>query len=153
VASSVKENEETTIAQRTNTNGTLGTVDEEVVAVNTGACGCELVTVTLVDEIDGENRLENILGGHLTLFKASSVGSHASLAGNVSLGNGTTNDSEHGLRSLGSKTLGNKLIQPTSGDGVVLESLGLKKLDEVLDGGSEITTNAQLLKSHNHMFP
>jgi hypothetical protein len=153
VTAAVKKDKETTIAQRADTNRALGTVDEEVVAVNAGACGSELVTVTLVDEVDGEDGLENVLRGHLTLLKSGSVLSHASLAGNVSLGDGTTDNSKHGLGSLSSKTLGDKLIQPTSGDGVVLESLGLEKLDEIFDGGSEITTNTQLLKSHDHVLP
>jgi hypothetical protein len=153
VASSVKEDKETTIAQRTDTNGALGTVDEKVVAVDTSAGSCELVTEALVDEVDGEDSLEDILGGNLTLLKAGSVLSHASLTGDVSLGDGTTHNSKHGLGSLSSKTLGDKLIQPTSGDGVLLKSLGLEKLDEVLNGGSEITTNAQLLEGHDHVLP
>ncbi|CEI38582.1 unnamed protein product [Fusarium venenatum] len=153
VRSSVEKDKDTTIAQGTDTNMALGTVDEKVVAVNAGTSGCELVTETLVDEVDGENSLQDVLGGHLTLLKAGSVLSHASLAGNVSLGNSTTGDSKHGLGSLSGKTLGDKLIQPTSGDGVVLEGLGLEKLDEVLNGGSEITTNAQLLQGHDHVLP
>ncbi|CAF3476176.1 unnamed protein product [Fusarium graminearum] len=153
VTSSVEKDKDTTIAQRTNTNMALGAVDEKVVAVDAGTSGCELVTETLVDEVDGKDRLEHVLGGHLTLLKAGSVLGHASLAGNVSLGNGTTGDSKHGLGSLSGKALGDELVQPTSRDGVVLESLCLKKLDEVLNGGSEITTNAELLQGHNHVLP
>jgi hypothetical protein len=153
VTSPVEEDKDTTIAQGTDTNMALGAVDEKVIAVDAGTGGCELVTVALVDEVDGEDSLEDVLGGHLTLLKAGSVLGHAGLTGNVSLGNGTTSDSKHGLGSLGGKTLRDELTQPAGGNGVLLEGLGLEKLDEVLDGGSEITTNAQLLQGHDHVLP
>jgi hypothetical protein len=153
VASSIEQDKETTVAQSTDTNRALGAVDEEMVAVRAGTGGGELVSETLVDEVDGEDRLQDILGGNLTLLEASAILGHAGLTGNVSLGDGTADNGEHGLRSLSGKTLGDELIQPTSGDGVLLEGLGLEKLDKVLNGGSEITTNAQLLEGHDHVLP
>ncbi|CAF3637776.1 unnamed protein product [Fusarium graminearum] len=130
----------------------MGTVLDGVLDKLTRAGRSELGRVVLLLEqaslaVDGQTSGTNLF------LPAGSVLGHASLAGNVSLGNGTTGDSKHGLGSLSGKALGDELVQPTSRDGVVLESLCLKKLDEVLNGGSEITTNAELLQGHNHVLP
>ncbi|KAH3668228.1 hypothetical protein OGAPHI_001982 [Ogataea philodendri] len=53
--------------------------------------------------------------------------------------------------TLGRELLGNQLVQPSSSDGVVLEVRSLKQLDQVLDGGSEVTPNTQFLQCNDHV--
>ncbi|CAI6094402.1 unnamed protein product [Clonostachys chloroleuca] len=152
VTVAVEKDEETTISQGTDTNGALGSIDEQVVGISTRARSSELVPEPVVDEINVESRLEDLCGRNLALLEAGTVEGHALFALNVGLGDGTANNGEHAIRALGSETLGNELIQPACGDGVLLKILGLKKLDEIFDGGLEITTNAQFLESDNHVL-
>ncbi|KAH6606988.1 hypothetical protein Trco_006141 [Trichoderma cornu-damae] len=152
VAVAVEEDEETTIAEGADADGALGAVDEEVVGVETSTGGGKLVPETFIDEVDGEDGLQDLLGRHLTLFQTSSVLGQQRLAGDVRLGDGTAHNRQHGVGALGSKTLGDELIQPASGDGVLLESLGLEQLDEIFDSGPEVTTNAQLLEGNDHVL-
>jgi hypothetical protein len=152
VTATAEEDEKTSVAESADTHRTLRTVDEQVVAVQTGSgCG-ELVSVALVDEINREDRLENILGRDLTLLEAGTVLGDATLASNVGSANGTADDGKHGVWTLSGELLGNQLIQPTRRDGVVLEIWSLQKLDEVLNRGSKVTTDAQLLQSHDHVL-
>jgi hypothetical protein len=152
VTVAVEKDEETTISQGTDTNGALGSIDEQVVGISTRARSSELVPEPVVDEINVESGLEDLCRRNLTLLEASTVEGHALFALNVGLGDGTANNSEHAIRALGGETLGNELIQPACGDGILLKILGLKKLDEIFDGGLEITTNAQFLESDNHVL-
>jgi len=69
------------------------------------------------------------------------------------LGDSTTNDRKSSIRSLSGKSLRDQAIQPSSGDSILFERLELEELDEVLDGMSEITSNRQLLQSHDHVLP
>src|SRR5690606_11476020 len=116
------------------------------------ACGSELVSVTVVDEVDCEDRLEDVARWHLTLLQASAVSSKALFTGNVSLRDGTTHDSEHGIRPLGGQALRDELIEPASGGGVVLEIFGLQQFDEVLYSRLEVATNAKFFESDDHVF-
>jgi hypothetical protein len=153
VTASAEENQETAVSKGTDTDGALGAVDEEVVAVQAGASSSELIALALVYEVDGEDSLENILGGDLALAKTVAVLFNSSLASEVGLGDSTTNDSNNLVGTLSSQLVGDKLIQPSGGNGVVLESGSLEKLNEVLDGGTEITTNTQFLEGDNHVLP
>ncbi|ROV86895.1 hypothetical protein VMCG_10866 [Cytospora schulzeri] len=153
VTAAVKENKEATIAESANTDRALGPVDEEVVAVQARPGDGELVAEAFIDEVHGEDSLEYVLGRNLTLVQARLVVSNALLASKMRLGDSTANDSESGVRALSSKLVGDELVQPASGDGVVLEGLRLQELDEILDSGAEVTTNAQFLEGDDHVFP
>ena len=152
VTATVEKDKESTIAQSANADGALGAVDEEMVAIGARPGDGELVAVTLVDEVNGEDGPENVLGGDLALLETGAVLGHAGFARNVSLGDGTANDGQDGVGTLSGELVGDELVEPAGSDGVVLESLGLQKLDEVLDGGTEITANAQFLESNNHVL-
>jgi hypothetical protein len=152
VTAAVEQDEQTTVGKRSHTNGTSRAVDVECVAVESGAGDSELVTRSIVDEVDREDSLENVLGGDLTLLQADTVLGVADVTGDVSLGDGTRDDGEDGIGTLGGELLGDQLVEPSSSNGVVLEGRGLEQLDEVLDSGSEITTNAQFLESDNHLL-
>ena len=153
VTATVQQNKQATVSQSTNTDRALGSVDEQVVAVQAGSgCG-ELVTLALVDEVHGENGLEDILGGHLTLFEALAILLDTGFAGQMSLGDRTAQNSYNGIWTLRGQLVRDELVQPSSGDGVLLESRRLQQLDQVLDRRAEVTTDAQLLQSNNHVFP
>lgn len=47
--------------------------------------------------------------------------------------------------------LRDEAIQPASVDTIVLEAFSLQQLDEVFYGGSKVSSDGQLLKSHNHV--
>ena len=100
VGSSSQKHKQTTISKRSDTNRALGAVDEEVVAVKTGSGSGELVSVAFVDEIDGEDSLQNILRRDLTLLQAFAVFGNACLAGDVGLGDSTAEQqaSDRGAR-------------------------------------------------------
>ena len=70
----------------------------------------------------------------------------------MGLGDGTTNDGDSLIRTLSSQLVGDKLVKPSSGNSVVLECRGFEKLDQIFDGGSEITTNAQFLQGNDHVL-
>lgn len=152
VTATVEKDEESTVAQSTDADGALGAVDEEMVAISARPGDSELVAVTLVNEVNGEDSPENILGGDLTLLETGAVLGHAGFTGNVGLGDGTANDGQDGIGTLSSELVGDELIEPAGSDGVVLESLSLQKLDEVFDGGTEVTANAQFLEGDNHVL-
>jgi hypothetical protein len=152
VTATVKQDEQTTVGKRSHTDGTSWTVDEECVAIEARASDSELVTRSIVDEVDGEDSLENVLGGDLTLLQADTVLGCANVTGDVSLGNGTRDDGQDGIGALGGELLGDQLVEPSSGDGVVLEGRSLEQLDEVLNSGSKVTTNAQFLESNDHLL-
>jgi hypothetical protein len=58
-----------------------------------------------------------------------------------------------GKGQVPSKEILKKLVEPSSGDGVVLESGGFEELDQVFDSGSEITTNALIRSSPSFVVP
>ena len=94
-----------------------------MVAVQARSSGGELVSVSIVDKIDGENSLEDVLCWGLDPFP-SLVGvlGNARLACDVSSADGTANNSKHGVWSLNSQLVGDQLIEPSSSDGIVLET-------------------------------
>lgn len=47
--------------------------------------------------------------------------------------------------------LRDEAIQPARVDAVVLEAFSLQQLNEVFHGGSKVSSDGQLLKSHNHI--
>ncbi|GFF28865.1 hypothetical protein IFM46972_02469 [Aspergillus udagawae] len=153
VTATVQENEQATISQSTDTDRALGSVDEEVVAVQAGSGRGKFVTLALVDEVHGKDGLEDILGRHLTLFEALAVLLDTAFAGQVSLGYRTAQNSHDGVWTLSGQLVRDELIQPSSGDGVLFERRSLQQLDQVLDCRAEVTTDAQLLQSDNHVFP
>ncbi len=63
------------------------------------------------------------------------------------------NNCEDGVGTLGGKLVANEFVEPASRDGVFFEGFRLEKLDEVLHGVAEITTDAQLLQCDHHVLP
>lgn len=63
----------------------------------------------------------------------------------VGLGDGSADDGERRVGSLGGEAFRNEVVEPGGGDRVLLERLRLEKLDEVLDGRPEISSNGKLL--------
>ena len=152
VAAPVQQDQEAAVGQGANAHGALGAVDEEVVAVQAGPGGGELVAVAVVDEVDGEYGLQDVFRRHLTLFQPSAVLSRAGLAGCVGLGHRTADDGQHGIRPLRREPFRNQLVEPAGGDGVVLEGWGLQELDQVLDDVPKVTADAQLLQRDDHVL-
>ena len=152
VAATGQQDQQAAVGQGTHAHRALGSVDEDVVAVVARARGGELVPGALVDEVHGEDGLEDILGGYLTLLQPLAVLLHAGFAGLVRLGDGTAQDRDDGVGALGGQLVGDQLVQPPGGDGVLLEGGRLQQLDEVLDGRPEITADAQFLEGDDHVF-
>lgn len=130
VGSTVKKDEHTSVGQRSNANDSLASVNVESVGVGSGSSGGEVVSNSFVDEVKGEDCLESVFRRNLSLVQNPSVLGPAALRSNVGLDDGTTDNSERRIRSLGGELVGDQPIQPSSGDGVLFEVTGLKQSDE-----------------------
>ncbi|KAH3686398.1 hypothetical protein WICPIJ_002577 [Wickerhamomyces pijperi] len=148
----VKGNQQPTVGQLLDTDFDLGTVDEQSVDLIGRLGSSELVSVAFVDEFHWEDGLQGVLGWNLTLLQRGHEVLLGFLRRDVGLGDGTTDGGNGGVWSFGSQLLGDQFIQPTSGDGVVFEIGGFQQLDQVLDGGLEVTSDGQFLQSDNHVL-
>ena len=129
MAASVQKNQQSTISQRTHPDGGLGAVDEEVVTVETCPSGGELVPLALIDEVYGENGLQNILRRHLTLLKTLAVLLNTFFTGDVCLRYSSAENGNNLVWALCRQLVGDQLVQPSSRDSVVFEGGGLKQLN------------------------
>jgi hypothetical protein len=152
VALSIEQNQETAISERTSSNHRPASVEVECPEGERRSRGGEGVSDVFVDEVDAEDGLEHIASRDLTLVENTLVLVPAGFRREVSFGDCTANDGECSIGSLGSEFVANEGVEPASGDGVLLEGLQLQKLDEVLDRSPEVTTNAQLLESDDHVL-
>jgi len=88
----------------------------------------------------------------LTLFEDSLVLGDVGFGSEVSLGRSYTDDSESRIGTFSGKSGGDEVVEPSGSDGVVLEGLGLEKLDEVFDSRTEVTTNRKFLEGNDHVL-
>jgi hypothetical protein len=149
----IEHDKQFTISQRTSTGNGLTTVQEQCPHILGGACASKVIPSVLIDEIYAEDGVEQVTSRNLTLVKDVFVFAGASVSSEMGLRHCTTDDSKSSVRTLGGELVADKGAQPPSCEGVFGERLEFKKLDEILDSSSEVTTNAKLLQCDNHVLP
>lgn len=82
--------------------------------------------LTLVDEVDGEDGLEQRLGRCLTLFENRDELRGALLSHQVSLGGRTTDNGNSGVWALGREAGADEIVEPSGCDCVGLECFSFK---------------------------
>jgi hypothetical protein len=70
----------------------------------------------------------------------------------VRLRDGSTKHGKGRIRTLGRQLVTDQGVKPTSRERVLLERLHLEQLDEVLDRGAEVSTDADLLQRDDHVL-
>lgn len=63
--SSIEENEHSSVGERSDSDDSLSSVHVESVDVGLGSSSGEVVSDSVVDEVEGEDGLEGVLGGNL----------------------------------------------------------------------------------------
>lgn len=149
----VEENKETAVGERTGADERAAAVEVESPHGHGRPGGGEGVARVVVDELDAENRLEDVLRGDLALVEDALVLAPAGLGRKVRLRDGAADDREGGVRTLSGELVADERVEPARGDGVLFERLELKELDQVLDRRPEVATNAELLEGDDHVLP
>ncbi len=65
----------------------------------------------------------------------------------------TGNDGQCRIGAFSGHVFADEAIQPAGRKAVIGKGVGLEEFDEVLDGGSEITTNADFFEGDDHILP
>ena len=99
------------------------------------------------------NCLEQVTCWYLTLVEDALVFAETGFGGKVGLGDCTTDNGKSRVRALRGQLVADERVQPTGRKRVLLECLELQELNEVLDGRSEVATNAELFESDDHVLP
>ena len=103
---SAKEDEHAAIGEGPDADDRLAAVDIEPVHVERRPSGGDVVPDALVDEVDGKNGLENLLGRDLALLEDALVLGPALLGGDVGLDDGTAEDGKVRVRPLRRQLVG-----------------------------------------------
>lgn len=90
----VEEDEHAAVGEGPNADDRLAAVDVQAVGVERGARGRDVIADALVDEVDREDRLEDLLRRDLALLEDALVLGPALLGGDVGLDDGAADDSE-----------------------------------------------------------
>ena len=111
----------------------------------------ESILDAAVNQFNVHNVQQRISREDLTPFQGVQEFRHAGSEHRVCHIQGPTHHPKHDVRLLCLHPLSDEVVQPPRVDIVVLEALGLQKVNEILHSGPEVTPDGQFLQSHYHV--
>mmetsp|Transcript_13544 Transcript_13544/g.23330 ORF Transcript_13544/g.23330 Transcript_13544/m.23330 type:complete len:715 (+) Transcript_13544:4833-6977(+) len=145
------EHKEATVGEAAKLGINKGVVAEQAVSGLTGVLANELVLDTLVDELELVSLVEELGGRELATLEHAGVIRGA--GGDLAVGRAhTTNDGNGERVHLGDGNVAlDTGVEPSSVELVGNVVFGLNEVLEVLDGGTDLTTNGKVVEGHGEV--